>query len=172
MRELSEEYVDNLKTQHMSHIFKQHIPPTGNNLRLLKEIKKVVLLREPRQIIESYYRAEIRKSHPTRKEFENCSTVEAWLQTAEKNGLLSDVSWFFNEWLSESERHPQTNLVIDYSQLTLEPQKVINSVVSYFDLPVSETVVLRKERYSRIPVILNHIHRIGWQLKVRRLGKK
>jgi hypothetical protein len=147
MRNLSRDYL--AKTSNMSQIFKQHIPPTENNLELLKYIKKIILLREPEEIIEAYYRAEIKGLHKPRQEFQDCKTLESWKEEAHRNGLFDDLNWFFNEWKKESQKDTNMNLLIDYSNLIINPKNTINEIERFLKLSTSKKVFLSKERYSR-----------------------
>ncbi|ABA88529.1 hypothetical protein Pcar_1280 [Syntrophotalea carbinolica DSM 2380] len=129
--------------------FKQHIPPTDNNLELVRGQKKVILLRDPREIIEAYYRASKKKIHKERDEFKNCTTVDEWHQAACDNGLFDDLQWFYDRWNSEAKKHAEENLVIDYSSLIADSEFVINEIEKFFNLSISENVSLSKERFSR-----------------------
>lgn len=76
-------------------LYKQHILPSLQNLALLKNTKKVVLLRNPYDIILAYRRGIIRSIHGEKKGFDsNLSEVE-WIETANRNGLLKVLSWFY-----------------------------------------------------------------------------
>ena len=81
-------------------IYKQHIPPTDNNLGLLKNKKKVILLREPKDIVMAYYRADKKLLHEKRKEFENAHTAEEWMQRAKEIGLLQELKKFYENWIT------------------------------------------------------------------------
>jgi hypothetical protein len=142
-------------------IFKQHIPPTNNNINLLRNVHKVILLRDPDQIIGAYYRAEKKEIHSARKEFQHCQTLEDWKKTAHHNGLHSDLNWFYNEWMKEANKNPRFNLLIKYSDLILSPKKTVNQVEQYFNLPISDEVTLLKKRYSRFFIQTLSISQIG-----------
>ena len=127
-------------------IYKQHIPPTNNNLGLLKNKKKVILLREPEDIVMAYYRADKKLLHEKRKEFKNAHTPEEWMQRAKEIGLLQELKRFYENWIKiEDEK-----LIIQYEDLLNNPQKIINSIENYFGLKTTNhKVILAKERYSR-----------------------
>lgn len=132
-----------------SQFFKQHVPPTDNNLELVRGQKKVILLRDPKEIIEAYYRASKKKIHLERDEFKNCTTVDEWHQVAKENGLIDDLQWFYDRWKSEAQEYAEENLIIDYSSLIDNPKFVINEIEKFFNLDISESVSLSKERFSR-----------------------
>lgn len=147
MRELSEEFVENLSSK--SKIWKQHIPPTPNNIRLLAQHKKIVLLRNPKDIVAAYYRAEIKGIHAPRSEFLSCHSSLDWLNVSHDNGLYNDLNWFYENWEEEVNSNPDNNLLIDYSTLLNDAQSTINSIENFLELPLSDNVSLLKRRYSR-----------------------
>jgi len=130
-------------------IYKQHIAPTVNNLKLTRGFRKIILLRNPEQVVEAYYRAELRKIHKARQEFVGCTTIREWKQAAQQNGLLNDLFWFKKKWIEESEKNSNMNLLIDYSDLVFSPKKTINMIEEYLELPISSNVNLLREKYSR-----------------------
>lgn len=129
-----------------SKLFKQHIPPTINNLELLKNKKKVILLRDPKEIVMAYFRAEKKRLHERRQEFENVNNSDEWMRTAENIGLLDELNSFYKTWLEINDE----KLIIQYNDLIKEPKHTINSIESYFGLKKSDQrIILAKERYSR-----------------------
>ncbi len=144
--------------------FKQHIPPTINNLQLLRGAKKVILLRKPEEIVGAYYRAYRRGLEMRSKEISDTHTLSEWMQIAEENGLLEDLRWFYKTWLDESQKHTEVNLVIKYDDLLRDPKKTMNMVEEFFDFPVSEEVVLSKKRYSRRPSHKAFLHFLAKKL--------
>jgi hypothetical protein len=127
-------------------IYKQHIPPTKNNLNLLKNNKKVILLREPNDVVLAYYRADKKLLHEKRQEFKNDHSPEEWLLTATKIGLLRELNDFYDKWI----KIDSDKLLIKYEDLLFDPQQVINSIESYFELKRTDhKIILAKERYSR-----------------------
>jgi hypothetical protein len=149
IREISEEQVREFSSG--GRIFKQHIPPTAGNLRLLSPVRKVILLRDPREVIGAYYRAEERRMHSPRLEFQDSQTLQDWLEAAGENGLLGDLEWFREGWVKEARENPAVNLIVEYSHLMETPTETVNAIESFFGLPESTNLVLSKERYSRGP---------------------
>ena len=131
---------------HKDIIYKQHIPPTSNNLELLRTRRKVVLLRDPTDIVMAYYRAEKKRLHERRKEFENVNNPDEWMQTAENIGLSAELSNFYNTWAEINDE----KLIIRYEDLIKDPKRTINSIELYFGLKKTNgKIILAKERYSR-----------------------
>jgi len=134
------------QAQHFSsgtHIFKQHIPPTSNNLSLLRSQKKVILLRKPQGVIGGYFRA--RFMHNPRKEFEGLTTLSDWLDRAKEIGLTNDLEWFYNTWSVEQDN----SLIINYRSVVEEPLYTVNKIQDFFGLKRSASCTLAKMRYSR-----------------------
>lgn len=73
MRELGDAEIQSLTRPNRIH--KQHIPPTVNNLNRLSGVRKVLLLRTPKGVVEAYHRAETKGLHASRKEFESADTL-------------------------------------------------------------------------------------------------
>lgn len=138
----------------ITQIFKQHIPPSQNNIHLLRQEKKVILLRPTEEIIEAYFRAQSRKIHEPRPEFHGCKTLKDWISRANETGLTKDLNWFNEAWSNESKLFPETNLVINYSDITKSPKKIINRIESFYKMPLSKYVSLDKARYSRHPPMI------------------
>lgn len=135
--------------------FKQHIPPTENNIRLLKHVKKVILLRKPEEIIKAYYRAEKKKIHKPRLEFNKLKNESDWLILAKKNGLYEDLKKYYDNWKVHNDEY---SILFNYEEIINDPKDVINRIERFFNLPITEgNFKLAKERYSRnkidIPLI-------------------
>tara|TARA_B100000989_G_scaffold155148_1_gene115739 strand:- start:389 stop:1057 length:669 start_codon:yes stop_codon:yes gene_type:complete len=146
LRELNEEQVDAFSDK--KSLYKQHIPPTENNIKLLQCCKKVILLRPPEDIISAYYRAEMNGIHAERPEFIGCRSIEEWQRRAREIGLYDDLMWFTERWRTVPDLDGD-NLFISCEELLSSPLEVINRVEAHFVLPVSVRVELEKARYSR-----------------------
>ena len=149
MREYSKKEID-IFTQN-NKIYKQHIPPTKNNLLLLRDKKKVILLRNCDEIISAYWRAEISGIHSNfRKKFNlKVSSKEEWFEQSKKSGLYNDLKFFYKGWIKESNN--LNCLIVTYNQLINDPKKVINKIERFFDLHISKDFIeLSKKRYSRV----------------------
>jgi len=149
MREYSSKEID-IFTQN-NKIYKQHIPPTENNLLLLRDKKKVILLRNCDEIISAYWRAENSGIHSNFKKIHNLevSSKEEWIKASRKAGLYDDLKFFYKGWLKES--NSKNCLTVSYNELIQNPKKVINEIEFFFDLPITNhSIELSKKRYSRV----------------------
>lgn len=127
-------------------IFKQHILPTVENRELLSGVSKVLLLREPEEIVKAYRRAEIAKLHEPRPEFSGCNSEEEWLLRAQECGLIADLHKWAQDWLDD----PSPKLVVRHAELVSNPEAVIRAIANFWSLPpVQGSIVLDRVRYSR-----------------------
>jgi len=130
-------------------IWKFHIPPTLQNLDTFSPLKKVVLLRDPKEAIYSWRRTALKagrslKGLPFNKSFLSLSE-EDWVKKAELSGLLLELERFHQGW----KRHTSNVLHISYNKLLNNPKKTVNKVEEFFGLPITKKVVLPKSRYTR-----------------------
>ena len=143
VRELDEEQVTLFRSKKI--LYKQHIFPSPNNLKRLKTLKKVILLRTPQDVVKAYYRAEKQYVHNIRNDFQNLRTPEEWIEQAKKLGLLSDLKQYYM-W-----RGQDNVKIVYYRDLISSPKKVINKIESFYDLPITrKNISLDEKRYSRI----------------------
>lgn len=152
-------------------IAKHHIVPTPNNKSLLRDTKKVVLLRDPAEIVRAYKRGDESGAFPIRgPDFSLCITERQWLRRASRIGLLDELERFRSGWRN----HDGDKLVVNYDELLDDPKTTVNAIESYFGLPVSSSVSLLRDKYSRLPssdppanvasVLWRRRRRIAWQL--------
>lgn len=130
-------------------LFKQHIPPTSNNLSILRELKKTILLRNPIDIIGAYFRAEKVEIHSKRLEFEGCNNLQEWISKAREIGLMEDLEWFYSNWAREADSYPKHNLIVTYDQFIQSPVSTINSIEKFFNIPTTKNPAIAYKRYSR-----------------------
>ena len=127
-------------------LYKQHIVPTDENIRKLKALKKVVLLRNPYDIILAYRRGTLKGIHGKKMDFDKSESEGEWLEKAEKSGLLLELKHFERAWRDAVDEH---TLLIEYQDLMKETHKIINRIERFWNLPVtSKPVKLSKKRYS------------------------
>ncbi len=155
IREITPQLATNFASRKF--LYKQHLPPTENNLKVTRQIKKVILTREPDEIIAAYYRAQQKKLHKPKPEFDSCNNLEDWQETAISIGLKKDLEYFINKWSMEVKEYPNNNLCITYCDLVNQPQKTINLIEKYYNLPLSQYVNLSKMRYSRRSKFLDYL---------------
>jgi len=145
MRELDAGIVARLVSP--EHLARCHILPTKNNQDLLRREKKVILLRDPVEVLLSYRRslkAGLHKQSPI--DFKHCPDDDAaWLARARSIGLLTDLEDFVQRW----EQHDGDKLVLFNHQIVEQPAESISAIESYFGLPASGVTQLRKDNYAR-----------------------
>lgn len=147
--ELTPEIVDQLVDPHAFN--KNHIVPTRHNQTLLAEHRKVILLREPTEIIRAYRRAVRALDTDMRKVaqiFAGCDTQSDWLARAESIGLLQSLQRFYDNW----QQHAGNKLIVRFDDLITEPKAVVNRIEDYFGLNQSDQVNLVRTRYTRTPL--------------------
>jgi len=128
-------------------IFKQHIPPTPNNVKLLRGQPKVVLFRRPEEIILAYRRARRRFISRRVEGFSVFRSDAEWLGRARENGLYQDLQNFVERWSQEPEHE---RLIIWYDELLRDPSAVINRIEHFWGWEITQgPVELARERYSR-----------------------
>ena len=128
-------------------LWKAHIPPTKNNLKVFSGGKKVILLRDVNEIIASWRRVAFSIKRPVHKlPFDKSFLRKGenkWILQAEKTGLLDELKRFKQGWGS----HTKNVLHITYKQLLTNSQKTVNRVEEFFGLPISNNVVMPKMKY-------------------------
>ena len=128
-------------------IFKQHLPPTPNNLVLLRDQPKVILLRRPDEIIRAYRRARRRFLSLAMPGFPFWGSEQDWLDRAKENGLYADLEDFVAGW---SRRAGDNLLIVWHDELIHEPERVVNEIERFWGLPQTEPpITLSQRRYSR-----------------------
>jgi hypothetical protein len=144
IRELTMTQVDQFDSQ--DSIFKQHIFPSNNNLELFQKSKKVVLLRNPYDVVASYHRTEKFFFQETNNDdFKTDKTIEEWIDRAEKLGIIDDLKKY-SLWTQQ-----KNTLTITYDELMKSPKNAINKIEVFFNLNVTTTKIeLEKKRYTRL----------------------
>jgi hypothetical protein len=127
-------------------VYKQHLPPTPNNVACLGDCKKVILLREPDAIIAAYRRARRRFLSVSMPGFHLLESEEAWLRRSRANGLYGDLSRFVETWSGPSVTN---KLVVWYDDLMADPEGKIHAIEAFWGLPHTPGPVrLVQRRYS------------------------
>lgn len=129
-----------------SEVFKQHLPPTPNNVAQLRNRKKVILLREPDAIIAAYRRSRRRFLSVSMTGFNLLADEQTWLRTAKENGLYRDLDRFIAGW---SDAAITNKLVIWYDELVADPTRTIKAIEEFWGLsPTTGPIRLARQRYS------------------------
>lgn len=157
-------------------IHKQHLPPTPNNRNLLKNCRKVILLRNPEDIVRAYRRARRRLISKPLEGFSIFRSEHDWLKRAKENGLFHDLESFIEEWPQGKD---DDKLIIWYEELIKNPKRVINAIESFWDLPITQhDISLTQKRYSRtsratiIHLMIRLLHFLGLFGIARKLYRK
>jgi|19_taG_2_1085344.scaffolds.fasta_scaffold06443_4 hypothetical protein len=132
-----------LKSMSVLHkIFKQHIPPTDNNLRNLKEkqVKCIILLRDPKEASLAYMR------HVKMSEKEK-------YKNPRKNSIVLNkrffaLSWFHNRYLGINDLNYVK--IIHFENLVVEPTRIVNEILEFYSREPVDNVVLRQERFTGV----------------------
>jgi len=133
----------NLETILKHKIHKQHIPPTKNNLQLLKNTKKIILLRRPEEVLESYLREPYNEDlfYLQKKIREDIDF---------KLALMEELNLWVNGWLNAEKQNPYSKIIY-YKELIDKTPTTLNSILEFFELDnnVDSNYNLPRERYYR-----------------------
>lgn len=148
-------FIDNKK------IYKQHIFPSPHNRKILASAKKIILLRDPVEIIYAYRRGVQKGIHKEFTPFSKNLSEKDWLFLAQKTGLLQDLQFFNNQWIDDSKNNKH-NLLVTYQEYLSNPKSIINAIEHFYNLETSNRKITPvKARYSRVEskfsVIKNYI---------------
>ena len=129
-----------------SGVVKYHFPPTENNQDRLRSFKKVVLLRNPEDVVRAWMRGDETRAYKLRSpEFAFTFSEEAWLKKAHDLGLVEELHSFANGWRN----HDGQALIIEMNDLINDTSRVISSIERYLDLPASDASQLPRRKFSR-----------------------
>lgn len=146
IRELTTTEADKFNAQ--DHIYKQHIFPSPNNIKLFHDVKKVILLRNPTDILSAYRRGALKGVHNLIPGFETSWDEHKWIEKASEVGLLADLELFYSKWMELANQ--DNTLIIDYKDYVDQPKDSVNKIEAFYGLPITnETIDTVKARYSR-----------------------
>ena len=120
-------------------IFKQHIPPTKNNLEIItgEKVKCLILLRDPENSVRAYKHANSRRAKliKDKNDFKN---------------KLKEMKKFHDDWAQLKSR-PNVKVVY-FEDLILNQKRVLNEILDFFGMPRDnrKNMVLDKKRYTGI----------------------
>ena len=172
VREFSRREIDLFTSSNC--IYKQHIPPTLNNLALLRDRKKVILFRQPQEIIEAYKRAIERRLVGGKNGFMRSRSQSHNITQQAWDDINTDLSFFYEGWHYEGSQYKDKALIISYDDLMQNTKISVNKIESFFGLSESQTVQLSKERYSRHNIlfhILKNDYYVPLRDILRQIGK-
>lgn len=126
-------------------IAKLYIVPTDNNLKRLRGIAKIILLRLAEEVLAAYWRGMETATWTTSvKAIARCDSLEQWIQTAADIGSTAELKAFDLRW-----RAVQGNvLVLDYHQLVTDSDAALGTVFEYFGIDIDEVPELARVNYS------------------------
>lgn len=141
MKELDAQIVT--VAEDLSKILRLHVLPTKNNLSILETVPKVVLLRDPSEVVYSLYRSVQAGLGPKPMDFKYCGHgPDAWFRRAESLGILEDLQRFRDKWIESSAT------IVEHEELTNQPDRVLSSILNTYGLP-NRTIELRFENSTR-----------------------
>ena len=161
IRELTKNEIE--KFSRRDRFYKQHVFPSPKNLSLLDDIKKVILLRDPEEILFSYRRGQQQNHNSLPDGYaENISKKEL-LHKAKKDGFYKDITYFRETWMEKAKA--DTTLFIEYKDYIQNPQKTINEIEHFFELPITnKKIVPTRARYA-LPQRIMFYRKIKLRLK-------
>lgn len=125
-------------------IHKQHFPPTKKNITLFRNIKKIILLRSPQEIVESYLREPFN---------ENLYYLQNKIQSDVnfRNAITSELEKWVNNWY-DSEKNNKNSLIIYYDDILRDHVSVINKILDFYNIQIAvdSNYSLPQERYYKI----------------------
>jgi hypothetical protein len=112
-------------------IFKEHLLPVDNHLRLLEKIRKpiIILLRYPEDSFDSYRRFLKEKYN--------------------ENNLMQDIENFHNRYLWWDSRQSYTKIIY-YRDLILNYKNVMKSILKWYKISYKGLLPLMKLKYTGI----------------------
>jgi len=128
-------------------IYKQHFPPTLNNVELLRDQPVVVLLRDESEVLDAYQRAF--KTYAMKKpaSVDRHASGDHWRRHAVESGLDVDLQSFTGGWTDAA--HDNLHFV-DYADLVADPSVTVNAIERFWNLPETPgPIELDKARYTR-----------------------
>ncbi|SDR69328.1 sulfotransferase domain-containing protein [Christiangramia echinicola] len=147
IRELSSKELE--KFQDPEVIYKQHIFPSENNIQLLQDTKKVILLRKPEEILHAYKRGARKNHNSLPPGYSDKMKGKDLLRKSKEDGFLADLHFFYNHWY-KTQKDPNT-LIIQYLEYLDHPKKIINKIEGFLGLSLTEiNVIPVKARYSKL----------------------
>lgn len=122
-----------------SEIHKQHFPPTKNNIQLLHDIPKVILVRPPKETIEAYQRVPSLSD-----EMKHKLTEETFCQKLEE-----ELNAWQEGWLSQS-RQDKSVIVVSKEDIVNRPVDVLRKIanlINIADIEIPSNYCLPKNRF-------------------------
>jgi len=127
-------------------VYKQHIFPSENNLTLIKNIRCVILLRKPEDIINSYRRKyNYDGSHKMNIfQLKKNDTYETYLTKFKELYLYEDLVNFNKRY---EEIKSKNHLIIYKDDIVNNTDETINKINDFFGFQKRKNIKLLKERF-------------------------
>lgn len=128
-------------------IYKQHIFPSENNLKFIKTIKCVIILRNVEDIIRSYKRKFDYDGQHKMGMFglTRYDSYEKYLDQFKQLGIYDDLVYFNSKYKGIQD---DNHLIIYKDDIINKTNETINKINLFFGMPhVSSNILLSKERY-------------------------
>jgi len=127
-------------------VTKHHILPTANNVAMLAGVPRIVLLRDPAEVIDAYWRGYASGVWPDAFEVLGAGrTLEQWRIAARKAGLDAELQRFAEGWRSA----PGKSLVLDYAGLTADSASTLRQALDFFGHQNAAVPALAREKFTR-----------------------
>jgi len=117
---------------------KLHLFPSRRHYNFFKETKAVILLRDPKETMDSYKRFCNYDNKPV-------SSTSDWVKMGYNDVFYNYIRLFNSIW----ENLKGDNIVqINYKDLALDPTTQVNRVLAHYNIAEKDTVELKKVRFS------------------------
>lgn len=134
-----------LKSMSVLHkVFKQHIPPTENNLNIVKDknVKCVILLRDPKEAAEAYRRhVKINDDEKYKNPRNNTNML---------NKRSAAMASFYREWIKLKDL--DNVKIVHFEDLVVDAHRIVNEILEFYKFDPVGSVSLRKERYTGVGI--------------------
>lgn len=128
-------------------IYKVHAAPTPHNRRMLAQAPKVLLHRDPREIVAAWRRAVRLGIHHRLRPFDGLENEDEWLARAKDIGVIGDggeLERFRDGWLEENV------LEVRFRDLLDNPDHMVRAIEGCWGFDSSPSPVeLAREKYTR-----------------------
>ncbi|MBF0589006.1 MAG: sulfotransferase [Magnetococcales bacterium] len=119
-------------------VYKGHIHPTPNNLKILDlydSSRYVLIIRDPRDQLVATYCAE----REGRTEVPSKQQIHERMSQLMQDGTLFDALHFSSEWLKK--RDPERSIVITFEQLMHDPMEALRRMNTLYQLGLDEAAL-------------------------------
>jgi hypothetical protein len=127
-------------------VAKHHILPTANNTAVLAGVRRIVLLRDPDEVIDAYWRGYATGVWPDAfKVLGAGRTIEEWRAAARTAGLDAELERFAGGW----RQAPGETLLLDYAGLTADSDRTLRQALDFFGYSEAAVPALAREKFTR-----------------------